>query len=629
MKNSSHARSWRAWSLLFVLPQVLAALGCSTNADLAAPSPVRTSQNSCSLDSECGAGVCVRSGEGAPGECRATENRFTRGLFEVSFPANATDSAGVRFFLPDQAIPGQPGTFDLEAAGVVKISGRVRPELLGQVTEECLRAFEDPVTGEGYMRGPDGSIPVRVSLTPVERFLGLNTQTYSAKTMDTKAAPVGHEFALLVPKGEYDVYVQPYKSTTPGCVVPPVNLRRIFSGDTVLSVTLSPPEALALSVRYAPAGCEVSTCGSLDGWAVEVIDSESGRVLSNKVPLVDARSTLVGATRAYAVDLYISTSNVPAVPSGSELLRLAPPDGVEAPVLYMERSGIELFQKGQGVFDVPVQLSSAVTVQGLVEGVGVGGAATLETQASLTFVAKELLGFSSGMLAAFSRTVDTDAQGRFSAELLPGSYTVRAVPKPESGFAATELNWSVSDAPKMQTGKAIELEPKVTIQGEVLDLSGGGAVGMPVQVVPSPAMRQLTSLERLLGTEQVAPRGGTQTLDAAGQFALPTDPGKYDISIRPPESSRWAWLVRPRLDVMQPGLDLERMTLPLPVAFEGDVRAGAAGLVPGALVRAYLYLDAEGRYVDVPAKATSVVQVAESRADAVGHFNLLVPAQLN
>jgi hypothetical protein len=61
------------------------------------------------------------------------------------------------------------------------------------------------------------------------------------------------------------------------------------------------------------------------------------------------------------------------------------------------------------------------------------------------------------------------------------------------------------------------------------------------------------------------------------------------------------------------------MALPLPVPYSGDVTVLDGVVLPGALIRVYVLLDD-------PAEA--VVQVAESRADAEGRFDLLLPERL-
>jgi hypothetical protein len=70
--------------------------------------------------------------------------------------------------------------------------------------------------------------------------------------------------------------------------------------------------------------------------------------------------------------------------------------------------------------------------------------------------------------------------------------------------------------------------------------------------------------------------------------------------------------------------------MPLPIAYHGVVTAplaaGAAKPVPGAVLRAYVYVAGAGT-TDLT-KAKSVLQIAETRADNDGRFELLVPADL-
>jgi len=51
-------------------------------------------------------------------------------------------------------------------------------------------------------------------------------------------------------------------------------------------------------------------------------------------------------------------------------------------------------------------------------------------------------------------------------------------------------------------------------------------------------------------------------------------------------------------------------------------------VVPNALIRAYAYLGSDGP-VDTTSEARFVVQVAETRADDRGKFELLVPSSFN
>jgi hypothetical protein len=86
--------------------------------------------------------------------------------------------------------------------------------------------------------------------------------------------------------------------------------------------------------------------------------------------------------------------------------------------------------------------------------------------------------------------------------------------------------------------------------------------------------------------------------------------------------------VRPNVTVQKGVHDLGNATLPLPLAYQGAVSVPGGALVPGSLIRAYVYLNSSG-YTDDRAGAKSVVQVAETRANDDGTFVLFIPSQLN
>jgi rhodanese-related sulfurtransferase len=82
--------------------------------------------------------------------------------------------------------------------------------------------------------------------------------------------------------------------------------------------------------------------------------------------------------------------------------------------------------------------------------------------------------------------------------------------------------------------------------------------------------------------------------------------------------------------------DLRRLKLPLPFVYEGEVVVDVdveddvqKPRVPGALVRAYTYVTAAGRYTSDISESAAVIPVAEARADENGKFELMIPASLH
>ena len=115
----------------------------------------------------------------------------------------------------------------------------------------------------------------------------------------------------------------------------------------------------------------------------------------------------------------------------------------------------------------------------------------------------------------------------------------------------------------------------------------------------------------------------------AGFFSLLADPGVYDLSVRPRQNTGFAWFVKPKVEAVASPLDLGEMLMPLPIAYTGVVTApldaNTVKPVPGAVIRAYVYMTSKtpaGVTTD-PTQAESVLQIAETRADGAGNFELL------
>jgi hypothetical protein len=133
-------------------------------------------------------------------------------------------------------------------------------------------------------------------------------------------------------------------------------------------------------------------------------------------------------------------------------------------------------------------------------------------------------------------------------------------------------------------------------------------------------------LDRALGAVPFVPRASSAVTDEEGAFELRADSGTFDISVQPGPLTGFAWLVRPNV-VIEVTKSLGPLSLPLPVPYRATVTSADAGPLGGALIRAFLYLDAEKTYTTVPADARSLLQIAESRARADGTFELLIPAR--
>jgi hypothetical protein len=162
-----------------------------------------------------------------------------------------------------------------------------------------------------------------------------------------------------------------------------------------------------------------------------------------------------------------------------------------------------------------------------------------------------------------------------------------------------------------------------------------------VQAIATPSIRLVGLLDAALGAQPFVPRVSAcsgrsdacvPVTDTNGYFSIEADPGVFDVSVRMPDDAGFAWLVRSRVPIDEQRHDLGALTLPLPVVYSGTVIAAETGPVPRALIRAYVYVDANGNVQDVGAESDmrlkSVLQVAETRARDNGTFELRLPARL-
>jgi hypothetical protein len=353
------------------------------------------------------------------------------------------------------------------------------------------------------------------------------------------------------------------------------------------------------------------------------VDPVSGRVLSRLAGLEESADAVVG--RTYRALLEYSPVIEEGAAVGNELVRLSPPEGAAAPAVFIERSALELLEPGTGVMTHFNGLPSVVELAGHVT---VAGSAE-PSRATVSLVATDILELEPGVLGSYQRTVEVSEDGRFRVEVLPGTYRVIAVPPVETGLAAAEAVWEVGVQPEVQEGRAIELAGGASIEGIVLGPGANPATGASVHAVPSPSAARKNVLSQALGDKPFLPRATTAVAGDRGQFQIVADPGTFDVSIRPPEGAGFAWMVRPNVLVPATGQDLGSITLPLPLSYRGRITSPDTGSVSGALVRAYLFMDASGSYTTDAEQAAAVVQLAETRADEAGDFHLLIPARLN
>jgi hypothetical protein len=593
------------------------------------PPPEAIAINECNSDEQgvCGSGVCEN------GACVARGNgELTRLIVEVTPPSGAQSSGGIPFYLHVEELTGG----DIEIEPVVHVTGRVTMP----VDRDC--NFKGTTDATVVREAQDLSVPARVSFTPSERVLGIGVATYSAAvpiaehegTVSDVAAE--HRFVADLPRGDYDVYVEPRPAAltelTKDCQLLPVVVRnQPIAAD--LEFKLPVPELMELTIRALP------TDVPLDEWTVDLLDPTSGRLLS--VPEVVGAGSLNTAgdaveykvTVRYSTPLLFGDDGMQLMNplEGQEVVRLRPPDGLPKPVFVYQRNALQILGE-EALIDLRLQSSNVMRSDPLLPSVMIQGqTARLRdgsaVEATVTFLAETVEGLDPS--ASFLRVVEADENGFFEVEVPPGRYSVRGFPKPELELATAKGDWLIGTASATQSGKTLEFAERVTIDGQAL-VSGNGstAYGASVRATVTPWTVQGSVLATAGGDLPPPPLALGDLVARNGDFSLAADPGIYDFFIQPEARSRYPWYVRPAVTVGERGLSLGEFHVPFPVIHGGRVVIkGTEFVVPDALIRVYAYVTPEGVYSPMP--ENSVVQVAEARANGNGVFELLIPASLD
>ena len=255
----------------------LTALLCSLSAcDVASvqEAPDTIAHNECKSTGDCSnGGICIDL------QCRSSSTVLQSVLFEVTPPADGTAIAGVQFLVPNEQLGPADSDTSLQLGSVSQVVGRVTA-----AGRKCTLQF---VGDLGIVAtAVDSSVPARLSLTPTTGALGL----YSPRAVVQSSLIGGGVywgFTANIAPGTYDIYVEPRPQADQTCPVPPQLLRgqALMFGTTSLQIALPEPSLFEFHVSW-PLGD-----GALNGWTVDMLDPETARVISNRVPLALARGS--------------------------------------------------------------------------------------------------------------------------------------------------------------------------------------------------------------------------------------------------------------------------------------------------------------------------------------------------
>lgn len=572
---------------------VVALSGCSVSLESAEDG----SGQECTESADCATGSCQ------DGYCVSDGTELETVLLEITPSSGTREIAGVRFTSVLTNLVA--GDRDIELGYVTRVRGVVRGRAVS--SEKCL-----PQTSADVFEAPlDDSLPARVTWVPRERLLGLVNPVH---TVRTRLVDGSYVLDANVPPGKYDLYVEPLP-VAEGCVRPPLLVldQEIEPGDLALNLKLDEPEVLDVHVRWPRQD------DPFQGWSLDLIERDAGRILSNRAVL--GAPTNSGDGLEYAVKL-VSYGQPDTARRVSEIVRFSPPEDVVAPVIYVERSVVELFQDNYGIIDQLTELPAPVRFEGRVTQKN----GTTPAPGTVKLMALELSALNPGTIAEFSRTATTGEDGVFVADVLPGKYRVIAEPS-DPAFSQAEIEVTVTQGEGTQAGRVIEVPERAQVRGYISGFWADSYSGVVVQARSTVGSKSLGILDLARGLAPRVPRATSTSTDDDGAFSMGLDPGIFDVLVQPNPSEGLAWTVRRAVTVTDGDIDLGALENSAPYSVSGMLTSANVRAVPSALIRAYAYLK-DGVLTADPSEATSVVQVGETRSDSSSRFRLLLPTRI-
>lgn len=227
--------------------------------------------------------------------------------------------------------------------------------------------------------------------------------------------------------------------------------------------------------------------------------------------------------------------------------------------------------------------------------------------ATVRFMSNGIFGGSQlGLEGSFSASSTTTEDGSFGAELLPGFYAISVTPP-----ADLDNTWGVLTTEAVVGGEisaigTLIVPPQIGLRGTVTTFRDEPASGVTVAARVRSAADSLTMH-----------RSQEVVSTASGEFTMNLDEGVYDMSVKVPSETGFAWLVEPDLSLNAERGDLTRSyRLVPPIPVRGFARASNGSPAAGAVIRGYVVTNGEGE--------ARRIQIAETVSDEDGRYELLI-----
>jgi hypothetical protein len=472
----------------------------------------------------------------------------------------------------------------------------------------------EPVRVRGTIRNGLSVVEADVTLTAKQTMLGLPPKIVMASVAGTiEQDSAAHDFELWVGgEGEYTLRVQPKDTNLP----PVTKDLEIIRGEPI-------------EVNYADAELDVQHTFMFAGkvedrpLVVRAFDVATGALISSTAEVLNKQATLRFAADHEEFRLVVRAADA-YDPEG-----LSSPEGCDhdTPVLPTFSINLSKTSLEGGVFlvEVPsapprvlfsgrVKICDAPSVDGTMEPERL----PITLRSTAVMIDDPTGKWSAEIATDTEARPDEDSPGQylFCVDVFQGEYEVVVTPpesKPCEIFAQSlpilTGNGVTASAPELKMANAAQLLGEL----RTADMMPLAATTVDVQ-----SLGRSIPLDAPDGALTAFSRSRQTTTDATGAFSLPVDRGSYDVTIKPPPGSGYAWYVRRDVTIGRNEPFVNDIDMSSPVAVDCELNPANGETLTGTEVTAYSVVVGD----DMVERA---VAIGKAVADENGRFMLLLP----
>lgn len=480
----------------------------------------------------------------------------------------------------------------------------------------------DPVVVFGDVRANDQAVAAELRFTAVTGTHALTSRPILATTSPGAVTVANGEIAdysaSLLSDTDYRVTVIPGDRTE----LPPMTVALGAAPDSLRRL-----DAIYDSARFFVQSIQVVDLPE-GMWSIVAIDSATSEELSTQA-MVTTSSPLVTLTSVVPFEVFDLLIAPVAEPGVAPML----------PTFRVPHAMLELVD-GVTTLRIP-KLSGVVSFTGNVEHCR---DLTLEPDVSTrpamaaALRSRALLAFDGSTTTAATFTTTATAvfdaslrEWKFSVQVPPGQYEVVVTPTAadECGVFAESREIQAPSQANAATAALLRLPVLSFLSGRV---RAGATMTSPVMgatiVANGLGLRDTIAFEPNDEAVTRYNRSQQSTTNEFGEFTLPIDVGAYDVLVKPPPDSRYAWSVLRDVNVgartdtpFDREINLSAPAL-LRVALQTLQTLPATESMSGASVRAYTTT------TDVE-RGERALPLGAAVADEDGHFMMLLPTAIN